>query len=137
MTRIIAPFFCLFIATSSFCFAQGNQPDKSLNKNVRIVRDYRMDMLLEQFNKADKVRGFRIQIHSGDKRESARKIKSNFLLLFPGMSSYDTYQQPYFNVEVGDFLTKLEAQCFLNQLHAHFPNAYIVPNFIVPPGTTK
>jgi hypothetical protein len=93
-----------------------------------------MGSLLEQFNKTDRIRGFRIQIHSSDKRESARKVKSNFLLLFPEVKSYDMYQQPYFNVEVGDFLTKLEAQCFLNQLHEHFPNAFIVPNYIQPPG---
>lgn len=129
MLKIIS-IFVLFACCSIDSSAQNN-PD-SLSKNVRVVRDYKLDLLQERFNKTDKIRGFRVQIHSGLRKEEARKIKSKFLVEHPDVKCYESYQQPYFNVKAGDFLTKLDAQHFLNELRESFPNSFIVPETIQP-----
>ena len=115
----------------------AQHPGENEGSSVRVVRDYRLDLLLERFNKTNQVKGFRIQVHSGIRKEEARKAKSKFLLDFPEVNSYETYQQPYFTVKVGNFLTKLEAKAFLNELRNHFPNSFIVPDNIVPLGLDK
>ena len=100
--------------------------------NIQVIKDYKLDLLQERFNKNDKIKGFRIQIHSDIRKETARKAKSQFLMLYPNVKSYEDYQQPNFNVKVGDFMTKLEAKHFHNKLVKDFPNCYIFQDFIVP-----
>lgn len=125
----------LTIITCSTVNAQLNIDGDS--SNIRVQRDFKLDLLQSRFNKTQEERGYRIQIHSSLRKEQARKTKSQFLMLYPKTSCYETYNQPYFNVKVGDFLTKLEAQCFLNELREEFPNAFIVPEVIYPLGIVR
>lgn len=125
---------CLIVVISihAVAFSQQKEMVSSGNGNVQVIKDYRLDLLAERINKTDEVKGFRIQIHSGLRKEAARKVKSQFLLLYPETSSYEIYQQPNFIVKVGNFLTKLEAQYFLNNIREKFPNSFIVPDDINP-----
>ena len=126
--------FTLFVLTPSM---SAQTLMDSLNTNIRVDRSYKLDMLQERFNKTDRTKGYRIQIHSGLRSEEARKMKSKFLNAFPESTCYESYKQPYFNVKVGDFMTKLEAQHFLNMMRGDFPNSFIVPDFIDPLQLSK
>ena len=47
--------------------------------------------------------GYRIQIFSGNSKEEANKVKSDFYSKFPAMRCYLTYQQPYYKLRIGDY----------------------------------
>ena len=49
--------------------------------------------------------GYRIQIYFGSDRTKANEIKTDFLHVFPNISTYLVYQQPNFKIRVGDYKT--------------------------------
>lgn len=106
-----------------------------LNKNVisqniineNVIADSKINNYLDRYRNTYKLSGYRIQIHSGSKKEDARKVKTTFLQLYSKTKAYEIYQQPNFRVRVGNFTTRLEATRFLMDIQKHFPNAYIVP----------
>jgi len=60
--------------------------------------------------------GYRIQIFfdSGNNaRAKAEKIKAEFINKYPEVEAYLVFQQPYFKIRVGDFLTPVDAERFL------------------------
>lgn len=92
--------------------------------------------------------GFRIQIFwdSGNaSKEGAFDQQAIFSLLFPEMTSYISFDEPYYRVKVGDFRTRLDAELFLEKLQKEvklanreelfddpvdFDGAFIVPTQI-------
>jgi hypothetical protein len=95
--------------------------------NESVIADSKINHYLERYKNTYKLTGYRIQIHSGSKKEDARKVKINFLQLYSKTKAYEIYQQPNFRVRVGNFATRLEATSFLMDIQKHFPNAYIIP----------
>jgi len=49
--------------------------------------------------------------------------------------AYLTFKAPNYKVRVGDFRTKLDAQRFLIELTADYPNAFIITDQINLPKT--
>jgi hypothetical protein len=77
--------------------------------------------------------GFRVQVYYGSQRARAMEVKSDFLRDHPEVSSYLVYQQPNFKVRVGDFKTRLEALRLLDDIHADYPAAFVVPDEVKLP----
>lgn len=73
--------------------------------------------------------GYRVRIFN-DNRQTSRNDSeaalSRFKGMFPGVSAYRTYSNPFFRVTVGDFRTKSEAMQLLQQVKGAFPTAFIV-----------
>jgi len=72
-----------------------------------------------------KIRGFRIQVFSGNQRQSkdeaehkAREIKE----FFSEVSTYVSYKAPIWRLRVGDFQTKEEANAFIRELKKKLPS---------------
>lgn len=100
-----------------------------------VERDPRVDLLIEkhrQFNISNPgVDGFRVQIFfdsGNNSKKAAQTAREKFMELHPDVTAYLTYKSPYYRVRVGDFRTKLEAEGFLFQLAATYPNAFTVPD---------
>ena len=55
---------------------------------------------------------------------------TRFKGMFPGISAYRTYSNPFFRVTVGDFRTKSEAMQLLQRVKGDFPTAFIVKETI-------
>ena len=122
---IILSFFSLFL------FSQENTSDSTLIKpSTTIIKDSRIDKLNETYTSSHKLKGFRVQIHSGQKKQLANQARLRFTRVYRKTKAHDTYEQPNFKVRVGDFKTKLEALKFKNELTKHFPNCYIVKDEI-------
>ena len=94
--------------------------------------DPRIENLADRYNKTHRIRGFRIQIISSSKKEIAKKTKSKFASMYQDIESYEIYQQPYFIIKVGDFLTKLEAEKFHREIEMEFQGSFILPDEIEP-----
>ena len=81
-----------------------------------VVKDSRIDKLNETYKTSYKLKGYRIQIHSGNKRQLANQARLAFTRNYKKVKAHDAYEQPYFKVRVGDFRTKIEALKFKNKL---------------------
>lgn len=81
--------------------------------------------------------GFRIQIFydSGNNSKShAYAVKSGFILKYPNIRAYITYEAPNFKVRVGDFRSRLDAERFRNKIIDDYPSAFIMPDKISFPS---
>lgn len=76
--------------------------------------------------------GFRILIFRSKNSAEAKEAKTKYLYKYEDQKAYNDYLQPYFQVTVGDFRTRLEAEEYLNTLRDRYPGAYIVKSEIAP-----
>jgi hypothetical protein len=82
---------------------------------------------------AQTIKGYRIVIfmkNAQSARREAVAIQEGFATQFPDIPSYLGYEEPYFRVSVGNFLTPEEAMVYLNRLREAYPKAHIVPENI-------
>ena len=80
------------------------------------------------------IAGYRIRIFSDNGRgakDNQKRVKANFLSLFPELDAYPKYEGSYFKVYVGDFRTKSQAILLLERIKKEFPDAFIVEYNIV------
>ena len=76
------------------------------------------------------LRGFRICIYNGNSRVEALKVKQQFATAYPKISSYVTYNSPYYKVKVGDFADKNQAQKELKKLVVKYSSAFVAPDIV-------
>jgi hypothetical protein len=72
--------------------------------------------------------GYRIQIFSGNSKEEANKVKSDFYSKFPNMRCYLNYQQPYYKLRVGDYEDQESAKPDAKRLARTYPSSFLVPD---------
>jgi len=121
------------VLANGSAYAQKSSADTG---NVEIVQDAKVQELLNkhiEINSKAPIKGYRVKIHFGADKNKAREIRSNFMAKFPDVPAYEKYDQPNFNVRVGDFRTKLEAYKFLKEVQVDFPAAFLVQDEIEPP----
>ncbi|MEZ4886921.1 MAG: hypothetical protein R3E32_19485 [Chitinophagales bacterium] len=101
---------------------------------VHIEAAPEIDQLLEmhkQYNlRHSTVRGLRVQIIQNTDRELVTKEKSKFLRLYPDIHIYESYDQPFFQLRVGDFENRFDAYRVYQMLKPTFNVAFIVPDMV-------
>ena len=100
---------------------------------VEILQDGKVKELLDkhiEINSKASIKGYRVKIHFGTDKNKAKEIKGAFMAKFPNVPAYEKYDQPNFNIRVGDFRTKLEAYKFLKEVQTEFPSAFLVQDVI-------
>jgi hypothetical protein len=103
---------------------------------INMVQDHKIDELVAkhiEINSKMPIKGYRVKIHFGADKNKAKEVKAKFLSQFPDIAAYEKYDQPNFNIRVGDFRTKLEAYRLLKELQQEFPSAFIVQDEIELP----
>ena len=103
---------------------------------VVIIQDEKVKDLLSKhtdINAKAPIKGYRVKIHFGSDKNKAKEVKSQFIAKFPDVPAYEKYDQPNFNIRVGNFRTKLEAYKFLKEVQAEFPAAFLVQDEIEMP----
>ena len=126
--------FMFLCATSSFLQAQTAVSDTG---KVELVQDYRIKELMAkhvEVNSRASIKGYRVKIHFGADKTRAKEIKAKFISKFQDVPAYEKYDQPNFNIRVGDFRTKLEAYKFYKEVVQEFPSAFIVQDEIEMPS---
>jgi hypothetical protein len=137
--------FLICIVFASYCNAQSADSIKpvpvpsSTDTNVRVIANSSVTGTIQKVQQYEQMShgtspGFRIQVHFGSDRNGANSAKTDFMLKYPGYSTYLTYQQPYFKVCIGDFRTKLEAVSVLGKVKKDYPGAFVVRDKINPPA---
>ena len=127
MKKIITCLLTLLI--SSFVFSQNKTIDTNITE-INVIKDDRIDEVKQSYHSTFKLKGYRIQIFSGNIKKEANKIRLKFTQLFDETETYSVYEQPYFKVRVGNFKTKIEALEFKIELTEEFPNCFIVKDNI-------
>lgn len=75
--------------------------------------------------------GFRVQIHSSNRRNDANDAKAKVMQLYPQYRTYLDFQAPYFKVRIGDFKTREEATELRDKLSTQFTGGvFVVPAII-------
>ena len=118
----------LIIIVHSFSYSQKADTGK-----VEIVQDFKVKELLKnhiELNSKGTINGYRIKIHFGADKNLAYEVKRKFSEKFPDVPAYAKYDQPNFNIRVGDYRTKLEAYKFLKEVQLEFPSAFLVQDDI-------
>lgn len=123
----------IFIFFSQIICAQKNISDTG---KVEIVEEYKVKELVNkhiEINSKAAIKGYRIKIHFGSDKNKAKEIKAKFISKFPEIPAYEKYDQPNFNIRVGDFRTKLEAYKALKEIQVEFPSSFLVQDEIEMP----
>lgn len=124
--------FNIFLLKTNTIVAQIKDTGK-----VELVQDYKIKELVSkhtEINSKTPIKGYRIKIHFGSDKSKAKEVKAKFISRFPKVPAYEKYDQPNFNIRVGDFRTKLEAYKFLKEVQLEFPSSFIVNDDIELPS---
>lgn len=122
MKDLIFITICLF---SSSIIAQNTE-------NI-IINDSRIDSLVSTQIKLNKsklgVDGYRVQIHhnQSQNRQESQNVRAKFLKDFPHLKTYLEFKSPYFKIQVGNFVNKLDAHKVQKEISRKYRGTYIVP----------
>jgi len=116
--------------TSQLVFSQNEADSLKIGHSNITEKDQRIDALEQTYKSTFKLRGYRVQIHSGNKKQPANETRASFSRIHPKTKAHLYYDQPNYKVRVGDFKTKLEALKYKNFITKEFPNSFIVKDEI-------
>ncbi|WP_181304519.1 sporulation protein [Rufibacter sp. XAAS-G3-1] len=74
--------------------------------------------------------GYRILAYTGIERKTAMDLRNSIVARLPEEKDYLTYKQPTYQLKIGDFFTRVEAQTALNKIQDLLPNALLVQETI-------
>ena len=94
------------------------------------------DLLKEEAKNDSRINGFTILIFSGsgaNSKYNAHNRQTEFKNLFPDYISHLTWKSPNYEVRVGDFRTKIEAEKVLQEIRGDYPSAIVRADLIELP----
>jgi hypothetical protein len=107
----------------------GSNQAVAMTNEPLYVND-KIDAILEKKAKKNRAikyaNGFRIQLYVGRERKIVDDAKVHIYQTYPNINPYLTYSLPIYKLKVGDFLTKADAERFLNQIKDSYPDAIII-----------
>lgn len=83
-----------------------------------------------------KIKGYTILLFSGSGANSKLKARNTLVHFdekYPGCQSHLAWKSPNYEVRIGDFRTKLEAEKLLQEIKEEFPTAFVKADFIELP----
>ncbi|MDO5759623.1 MAG: SPOR domain-containing protein [Bacteroidota bacterium] len=111
---------------------------------VEVVADGRLQTILEQhiiYNSMSKTfAGYRIKVakFTGENAKSqASELKQQLLDIFPSQRVYVVFDEPFFNVKIGDFHTRLDAFALLMQIKPQISTAVIIQDYVNAPAISE
>mgnify|MGYP001114324362 CR=1 FL=1 len=107
--------FSTFLVTS-FCFTQQNLD----TDGVSVHGDKRINQLVEIEKRIDQIQGYRLQICFDSNKDIVDAARDKFLKLYPLTDTYVIFENPHFNLKVGDFRSRLEAEKVQRELFGEF-----------------
>ncbi|KAB2870220.1 MAG: SPOR domain-containing protein [Bacteroidales bacterium] len=92
-----------------------------------------LDLHVLQNAKNPGMQGFRIRIFfelGQNARRNSEESMRVFMEKYPGVKVYQSYDNPYWKISVGDFRSRESAQKFYQQLLVDYPKAFIIPDWV-------
>ncbi|QHL89472.1 sporulation protein [Nibribacter ruber] len=113
-------------ASSTPSTAAAVTPTKDLREQVEVL----MDSVALMNKNIKYANGYRILAFTGNERKAAMDLRNSIIQRLPAEKDYLTYKQPTYQLKVGDFMSRVEAQLALSKIKDLIPNALIVPETI-------
>jgi len=107
------------------------------NGEVEIIKDSRIDALIENQATSRQITGYRIQIFFDSDKAKLNSSRGFFISRFPLIDTYTKYNAPNFFLKVGDFRTRLEAEKIKAEIEADFPTSFVVKEKVNLPRLEK
>jgi len=106
-----------------------------LNAQVVYYEDPGVSRLLQTFKSGNTspekvINGWRIQLASTVDRRQVEQSKKTFQAEFPGYPVVVVFNNPYYKLRVGAFLTKTDAQAALSRIRQRYNTAYLAQDQI-------
>ena len=115
MQKILLLFvFCISLFVADY--APKNIPAGSID----ILADSRVDNLVSLEKNIDEMPGYRLQICFDSDKRVIDEARDRFLKLYPLTATYVEFNAPHFNLKVGDYRTRLEAEKVKRQIFGEF-----------------
>ena len=87
---------------------------------IKIHCDKRINQLVEVEKRIDQIQGYRIQICFDSDKNEADRVRGKFLKLFPLTDTYMVFENPHFNLKVGDYRSEMEAEKIKREIFGEF-----------------
>ncbi|MCC5923948.1 MAG: SPOR domain-containing protein [Crocinitomicaceae bacterium] len=140
MMKLIALFLLLSSSVGAQNWWGGNHDNNSSTQHktetergaVKIIMDEKINELIAfrgktiPPNNSPQINGYRVQLYFDQQRNNVNEARAKFLKIERDIESYVEYYAPNFNLYVGDFRTKLEAEKLRARLANEFPEAIVV-----------
>lgn len=96
-----------------------------INKDPRIAKmiEYKGKTIPPAFG--PQINGYRVQLFFDQEKNNVNEARTRFLNANQDLPSYVEYSAPNYNLLIGDFRTRLEAEKWRAQLSAEFPEGII------------
>jgi len=108
---------------------------KAQTTGTEIVKDPRIDLLIKKQSELNKkvyldnnrtTQGFRILVVNTSDRKVAMDTKTSLMRDFPAHKTYLIYQSPYFKIQIGNFLTREDAESLRKKITKKYTSGVIV-----------
>jgi hypothetical protein len=109
----------LYLSCFLFCFHGFGQTENSINQ-IAVHFDQRVVNLLETEKRTDKIMGYRLQICLDSDKEIVDEARDKYLKLYPLTDTYVNFENPHFNLKVGDFRSRVEAEKIKREIFGEF-----------------
>jgi SPOR domain len=111
--------------------AQTTDTLKQQMNNVLIFKDPRIDYLQKVYSgkyrvKQEAKRIYRVQLSATKSRTDINDLKTQFSSKYPGIPVFISFDPPTFKLRAGNFVSRQDAQQFLNEVRNQFPASFIV-----------
>jgi hypothetical protein len=99
--------------------------------SVHIIKDNRIDRLVEFKGSTippafgPMINGFRVQLYFDQDKEKVNDARTRFLTSNRGIDTYVEYYAPNYNLLIGNFRTRLEAEKWRAELSGAFPEGIV------------
>lgn len=111
--------------------AQTADTLKQQMNNVLIFKDPRIDYLQKVYSGKYRIRQeakriYRVQLSATKSRTDINDLKTQFSAKYPGIPVFISFDPPTFKLRAGNFVSRQDAQQFLNEVRNQFPASFIV-----------
>lgn len=73
------------------------------------------------------VDGYQLQVLNTSDRNEAINAKSLLLTKYPQQKTFLLFQNPYYKIRFGHFLTRTEAVSYQKKMESYFTNVFVIP----------
>ena len=109
-----------FILMISLIGFDGFTQSSDSKGEINVLKDARIDHLVQQEMNMNEIPGFRLQICFDSDKKIVDEARDQFLKLYPKVDTYIEFEAPHFNLKVGDFRTRSEAERIKRQIFGEF-----------------
>jgi hypothetical protein len=130
-------FFAIALFFSITTFAQTSAAKDS--NSVIVHKDPRIELLKNKQAQINEVtsrearktaKGFRLLVMRTNNPDEAIAAKTKVYTYFPELKAYLWHQSPNYNVKVGNFIDRKEAEAYQKKLTAYFPKVFIMNDIV-------